>query len=148
MKQPPRQDGQRRLLVKRALFTPTGGHPRTPPRVHLHLSPLLSLPRGLFRQVNAHSLSKSRPTGRPPLYAEAWVHDTSSRIHVIRYARVFPSPSMCHPCMYVCTYTCRAKACHRRAPTAHPKLLKTLAYASFRHDKIHTHDNSRIVQDS
>lgn len=94
------QVGQRRLLGKRALFTPTGGLPGTPPRVHLHLSPLLPLPRGLFRQVNAHSLSKSCPTSRP-LYAEAWVHDTSRRIHVIRYTCVFPSPSMCHPRVHV-----------------------------------------------
>ncbi|TGZ31921.1 Uncharacterized protein DBV15_01184 [Temnothorax longispinosus] len=42
------------------------GHGAAPdtPEAHLHLSPLLPLPRGLFRQVNAHSLSKSRPNRR------------------------------------------------------------------------------------
>lgn len=38
-------DGQRRLLVKRALFTPTGGPPPYTAEAHLHLSPLLPLPR-------------------------------------------------------------------------------------------------------
>ncbi|KYQ51332.1 hypothetical protein ALC60_09623 [Trachymyrmex zeteki] len=61
------------------------------PEVHLHLSPLLPLPCGLFRQVNAHSLSKSCPNRRSRFIPNLGYMTPRARFTL--HARVFPSPN-------------------------------------------------------
>jgi len=94
-------DGQRRLLVKRALFTATGAAPDTP-EVHLHLNPLLPLPRGLFRQVNAHSLSKSCPNRRSRFIPNLGYMTPRARFTL--HAFVFPSPNNDIYIIHICKY--------------------------------------------
>lgn len=90
----------------RAIYS-HGTAPDTP-EAHLHWSPLLPLPRGLFRQVNASSLSKSRPNRRsrfiPALGYMTPVPDLRNTLH----ARVFPSPArVIREYVYARTYACR-----------------------------------------
>lgn len=94
-------------------------HPRAAPdtpEAHLHLSPLLPLPRGLFRQVNAHSLSKSRPVGARALcrdrYMTPLAPDLRNTLRVrLPVAQHVPSPFMC---MHACRH-------EEPFPVVHPK---------------------------